>query len=207
MKTSVAVIAFFLSAQAISAAPIYLNKDNISVSLGASMAAEPFVNTSTAQALNNVIDAASASATETHSQASHVWINSQPLELDFDLGIEYDLTALHLWNYHTETYDVDAIDFKFYDSSNNLVGNLVSNPDLGVGVVQSAQTYTLNFPTRVRFVNAILSGSNGQVDFNNIGFTGEVSPPVSAVPLPAGLPLLAAALGMFAALRTRRSRG
>ncbi len=193
-----------LSASAVTAAPVYLNQDNISVALGASMAPEPFVNTTTAQALSNIIDAASASATETHTQTSHVWINSQPLELDFDFGIEYDLTALHLWNYHTETYDVDAIDFKFYDAANNLVGNLVANPDLGVGVVQSAQTYNLSFPARVRYVNAILSGSNGEVDFNNIGFTGEVSPPVSAVPLPAGLPLLAGALGLFAALRARR---
>ncbi|MFV0514892.1 MAG: PEP-CTERM sorting domain-containing protein [Jhaorihella sp.] len=204
MKTILATTALLLSAQAVAAAPVYLNKDNITVSLGASMAAEPFENTTTAQALSNVIDAPSASATETHTQSSHVWVSSKSLELDFDFGTEYDLTALHLWNYHTEAYDVDTIDFKFYDAANSLVGSLLSTPSLGVGVVQSAQTYLLSFPARVQYVNAVLSGDNGQVDFNNIGFTGEVSPPIPEVPLPASLPLLAGALGLFAAMRGRR---
>jgi hypothetical protein len=44
-----------------------------------------------------------------------------------------------------------------------------------------AQDFYLSFPLKIRYVNAVLSGSNGQVDFNNIGFTGEVS----AVPTPA----------------------
>ena len=48
----------------------------------------------------------------------------------------------------------------------------------------------LSFPSKVRFVNIVLSGSNGEVDFNNIGFTGEVSvipEPTSALLLALGL--------------------
>ena len=205
MKFLLAVPALVFAAHQASAAPVYLNDTNITVSLGASMAAEPFVNTTTAQALSNVIDAASASATEVHTQTSHVWINSAPLELDFDFGMEYDLTAMHLWNYHIEAFDVDNIAFRFFNKSFSLVGTLNSSPSLGTGVTQSAQTYNLLFPSRVRYVNAFLSGNVfGEVDFNNIGFTGELSSPVSPVPLPGGLPLLAGALGLIAVFKKRR---
>jgi len=46
-------------------------------------------------------------------------------------------------------------------------------------------------------VNALLSGSNGQVDFNNMGFTGEVSP----VPEPGTALLLGFGLLGLAAFR------
>ncbi|WP_068117084.1 M10 family metallopeptidase C-terminal domain-containing protein [Tropicimonas marinistellae] len=151
----------------------YLNIDNIDVSLGDSMDANPFVNVTTAQSLINIIDAASPETTETHTQASHVWINSQPLELEFDFGLEYNLTDLHFWNYHTETYDVDRIQFTFRDADRKVVGRLDFTPDLGTGVVQTAQDYPLDFPSRIQYVTAILSGTNGEVDFNNLGFTGE----------------------------------
>lgn len=154
----------------------YLNIDNITVALGASMAAEPFVNVSTANSLINIIDAASADTLEDHDQQSHVWINSQPLEIDFDFGREYELTELHFWNYHTEQYDVDNIEFVFRNSVNDIVGTLSFQPDLGVGETQVAQDYTLEFPGRVQYVNAILTGENSQVDFNNMGFTGEEGP-------------------------------
>ncbi|NNL67547.1 MAG: PEP-CTERM sorting domain-containing protein, partial [Myxococcales bacterium] len=57
----------------------------------------------------------------------------------------------------------------------------------------------LNFPSKVRFVNAVLSGSNGQVDFNNLGFTGEVSVPEPAT----ALLLLVGLLSIAAQRRTR----
>lgn len=190
-----------------AAAPIYLNFENISVALGDSMAAEPFANRSTADSLASVIDAPSADASEDHTQSTHVWVSGGVLELDFDFGIEYDLTTLHFWNYHGEAYDVDDLDFTFFDASMMEVGTLLDvEPALGGsgGNPIFAEDFALAFPAKVRFVNVVLSGDNGQVDFNNLGFTGEVS-----VPEPATSAFGAAgALGLVALRRgvgTRRS--
>ena len=152
----------------------YLNIDNINVSLGPTMDVEPFRNVSTANSLRNIIDAPSPEAEETHNQQSHVWFTGEELVLEFDFGAEYELTELHFWNYHTEQYDVDLVEFFFFDANDELVGWLDFTPDIGVGVVQRAQDYTLNFPSRIQYVTAALSGSNSEVDFNNIGFTGNL---------------------------------
>ncbi len=176
-----------------NAAPIYLNDQNISVSLGSSMDAEPFANRSTVDSLASIIDAPSADAPENHNQSTHVWVSGGSLELDFDLGIEYDLTTLHFWNYFGESFDVDNIDFNFFDSSNILVGSLLNvMPELGSSLI-FAEDYALSFPSNVQFVNAVLTGTNNQVDFQNIGFTGETSDNVddpSLVPEPSSIALL-----------------
>lgn len=162
------------------AAPIYLNDQNISVALGSGMAAEPFANQTTAISLANVINAPSAVAGEDHiSPTTHVWVSGGTLELVFDFGVAYDLTTLHFWNYFAEGFDVDNIDFTFFDESMTLVGRLLGvEPALGGagGNPIFAEDYALAFPSDIRFVNALLSGSNDQVDFNNMGFTGQVSP-------------------------------
>lgn len=160
---------------------VYLNDQNISVTLGASMSAEPFENRSAVDSLASIIDAPSADASEFHTQSTHVWDAVGPLELDFDLQHNYDLTTLHFWNYFTETYDVDTIDLLFYDSSNTLItSQLGITPALGgpgssdsipieaqdIAIVSGAQN--------VRFVNAVLTGTNGDVDFNNLGFTADL---------------------------------
>jgi hypothetical protein len=196
-----------------NAQAIYLNDSNISVALGSSMAAEPFANRSTADSLASVIDAPLATTQEFHTQSTHVWVSGGSLELDFDFGTEYDLTTLHFWNYWGESYDVDNIAFTFFDAAMSLVGALdVVNPFLG-GYLEpgpfsdstplSAQNYVLNFPSKVQFVNAVLTGSNNEVDFNNIGFTGQLSicaddPSLpqcqNNVPLPGTVLLLAAGL-------------
>lgn len=168
-----------------NAQAIYLNDSNISVALGSSMAAEPFANRTTAASLASVIDAASATTKEFHTQSTHVWVSGGSLELDFDFGTEYDLTTLHFWNYWGEGFDVDNISFTFYDSLSSFVGTLsVVDPFLG-GYLEagpfsdstplSAQNYLLSFPSKVQYVNAVLTGSNSEVDFNNIGFTGQLS--------------------------------
>ncbi|WDE00938.1 PEP-CTERM sorting domain-containing protein [Thalassomonas actiniarum] len=188
--------------KAAGATPIYLNHENISVSLGSSMAAEPFSNRSTADSLASIIDAPSAEAIETHAQNTHVWINGGNLELDFDFGMEYNLTTLHFWNYFGEGYDVDNIDFNFFDSAHNLVGSLLNvMPALG-STALSAEDYALSFPSNVQYVNAVISGDNGQVDFNNIGFTGELS---SSVPEPGSLALFGLGLAGFALSRKKKS--
>ncbi len=52
-------------------------------------------------------------------------------------------------------------------------------------------------------MTAFLTGSNGQVDFQNLGFTAEVSQPPTPVPLPATAFLLIGALGGLGLLRRR----
>lgn len=202
-----AAAAFATLSTTANAAPVYLNDSNISVSLGNSHGGiNPFNNgMSIAVALANAIDAPSADASENHFNSptgTHLW-TTNALELDFDFAIEYDLSTLHFWNYNAENYDVDNIDFNFYDGSNALVGTLNFLPNMGTPGALTAQDYALSFPSRVRYVNALFSGTNDQVDFNNIGFTAQVSPPVATVPLPAAGLLLIAALAGAGALRRR----
>jgi Bacterial pre-peptidase C-terminal domain len=162
---------------------VYFNDQNMSIALGPTMSANPFENRSAASSLASVIDVPSATESELHNQSTHVWVSNGVLELSFDLRVDTDLTALHFWNYHSEDYDVDNIDFKFYDSNNNLIGILPNyTPTVGGSAPSDAtpifaQSFPLSFPSKVRYVNAVLSGSNGQVDFNNLGFTGKILSP------------------------------
>ena len=113
---------------------IYLNDSNITVTLGASMAPEPFSNRTTAGSLASIIDAPSAVAGEFHNQSTHVWVSGGVLEIDFDFGQEYDLTTFHFWNYHSESFDVDEIDLTFFDNNMTPVGTLSDiMPALGNG--------------------------------------------------------------------------
>ncbi|MEC9433187.1 MAG: VPLPA-CTERM sorting domain-containing protein [Pseudomonadota bacterium] len=198
-------LALGLGLTATPASAIYLNYTNMTVALGPGMAPEPFVNTTTAEALSNAIDAPSADAGETHiSPDTHVWINSAPLELVFTFDDDYDLSMLHFWNYYTEQYDVDNIAFTFRNAASSVVGAFDFAPDLGTSAPLTAQNYALSFPERVRSVSAVFTGTNGEVDFNNIGFTATLSPPV---PAPAAGVLLVTGLGALAAARRRRRRG
>jgi len=157
---------------------VYLNEQNTIVSLGEGMLAEPFQNRSAADSLASIIDAGAADSPEDHNQQTHVWVSGRPLSLRFDFGTEYDLRQLHFWNYFAEDFDVDNVDFTFFDESNNVVGNLLNIvPKLGGNSTNPifSETIPLSFPSNARFVNAVLTGSNNEVDFNNIGFTGKLS--------------------------------
>lgn len=176
-----AIVGFgLLLPQAASAVPIYLNQDNISVALGAGTSPGSYNNTfSGGQTINKVIDAPTAAAEEFHNQTTHIWYTADQsgggLELLFDFGQEYDISTLHFWNYTNEAYDVDKVDFTFFNSSNSQVGNLTVYPALGSSPGIAAQDIVLAAPLNVEFVTAFLTGSNKQVDFQNIGFTAEVS--------------------------------
>ena len=179
------------------AAPVYLNESLISVSVGSGTTATTSNNTfNNGQTINKVIDAPSADAEEFHNQTTHIWFSGGGLELLFDFNQEYDISTLHFWNYTGEGYDVDNIDFTFFDSSSTQVGNLSVSPALGSSPGIKAEDIALAAPLNVQFVTAFLTGTNNQVDFQNIGFTAEVSTPrpPSIVPLPAGLPLMLSGL-------------
>ncbi len=204
-----------LSATAAAAVPVYLNIDNISVAVGPGTSDGDFHNTfSSGQTIDKVIDAPSADATELHSQTTHIWFTADQagggLELLFDFQIEYDINTLHFWNYNSESYDVDEVAFVFFDGANAQVGALSVEPALGSTPAIAAEDITLSAPLNVRYVSAFLTGTNRQVDFQNIGFTAEVSVPQpgpGVVPVPAAAPLLAGAMGALALAARRRRKG
>ncbi len=184
-----------------SAAPIYLNIDNITVEVGPGTSAGSFNNTfASGQTIDKVIDAPSADAAEFHNQTTHIWFTADQigggLELLFDFGQGYDISTLHFWNYTGEGFDVDQVDFTFFNPGNVEVGDLTINPALGSSPGILAEDIPLPAPINVRYVTAFLTGSNGEVDFQNIGFTAEVS-----VPEPSLLALLG---GVLVAVSRRR---
>jgi MYXO-CTERM domain-containing protein len=200
-----------LAAGSAMAAPIYLNKDNISVAVGSGTSPGSFHNTfDNGATIEKVIDAPSADAEEFHNQATHIWFTADAdgggLELRFDFGIEYDISTLHFWNYTSEDFDVDTVAFTFFNAASALVGSLEVDPDLGSSPGIRAQDISLAAPLNVRYVTAFLTGTNRQVDFQNIGFTAEVSDPMppSNVPEPGTMGL--AALGVLGAWRARSTR-
>lgn len=205
--TSLTLLAALTISSSAFAAPVYLNDSLINVSVGPGTTATTSNNTfNNGQTINKVIDAPSADAEEFHNQTTHIWFSGGGLELLFDFNQEYDISMLHFWNYTGEAYDVDRIDFTFFDSSSTQVGNLTVLPELGSSPGIKAEDIPLVAPLNVQFVTAFLTGSNNQVDFQNIGFTAEVSapPPPSEVPLPAALPLMISGLLGIGFLKKRR---
>jgi hypothetical protein len=200
------------------AAPVYLNELLIDVSVGSGTSPGTLNNTfSGDQTINKVIDAPSAAATEFHNQTTHIWFTADEvgggLELLFDFNQEYDITTLHFWNYTAEGFDVDQIDFTFFNESSSQVGDLTVFPALGTSPGIMAQDIALAAPLNVQFVTAFLSGSNAQVDFQNIGFTASLSSPeqpdlpdqptTEVIPVPAGLPLLLTGLAAISLIARR----
>lgn len=160
----------------------YLNIDNITVSVGDGTSEGTFNNTfSGGQTINKVIDAPSADAEEFHNQTTHIWhttsIAGGGLELLFDFGQPFDITTIHFWNYTGESFDVDDVAFEFFDNNSQSVGTLTIFPDLGSSPGIAAQNIPLGAPLNIQFVRAFLRGSNGQVDFQNIGFSANLSTP------------------------------
>lgn len=196
-----------LSGVPAQAQTVYLNQDNISVSVGAGTSPGTFNNTFDGGAtITKVIDSATADAVEFHNQQTHIWYTASSvgggLELLFDFGQAYDIQTLHFWNYDGEAYDVDNVSFKFFDVGNQQVGALDVQPALGSSPAIYAQDIELAAPLNVRYVSAFLTGSNAQVDFQNIGFTA-----VASVPEPDALALLGVgALTLAAAWLPRRRR-
>jgi hypothetical protein len=209
IAASIAILGSLHIANAL-AAPVYLNEANISVAVGPGTSPGDFNNTfSGGSTIEKVIDAPSATAEEIHTQTTHIWFTADAvgggLQLLFDFGIEYDINTLHFWNFTGEDFDVDNVAFTFFNAANSNVGSLAISPALGTSPGITAQDIPLAAPLNVRFVTAFLTGSNGEVDFQNIGFTAEISTPgTPTLPEPGTLSLVA--LAMLGALRFRSTR-
>lgn len=185
---------------------VYLNQGNITVSVGAGTSPGTFNNTfADGAAITKVIDAPTADAPEFHNQQTHIWYTANSagggLELLFDFGQAYDIQTLHFWNYDGEAYDVDSVSFRFFDVGNQQVGALSVQPALGSSPAIYAQDIALAAPLNVRYVSAFLTGSNRQVDFQNIGFTA-----VASVPEPDAFALVAVGGLMLLPAWLRRRR-
>ena len=81
-------------------------------------------------------------------------------------------------------------------------------PALGSGLI-FAEDFSLSFLSNIQFVNAVLTGSNGEIDFQNIGFTGELSvdtteEPIS-VPEPSSIALLGLGLAFIGFTRKKKA--
>lgn len=197
------------------ATPVYLNDLLIDVSIGAGTDASGDFNNTFANGatISKAIDASSATALEFYNQSTHIWFTASApgkgLELLFDFRVNYDISTLHFWNYTSEPYDVDNIDFVFFDDTMNNVGSLSVAPQTGIrpGILPRirVQDIALSAPLNIRYVSAFLTGTNGEIDFVNIGFTAVRSDPMTPVPLPAGIFLILPALaGLGIAARRRR---
>lgn len=116
---------------------------------------------------------------EEHNQQSHVWWNPAPLELIFEFNDEYFLTSIHFWNYFTEQFDVDQIDFVFYSAAEIEVGRQTVNPSMGQNSAGQnandivAEIIDLDIGNiLIKKVEATLTSSNGELDFQNFVFLG-----------------------------------
>lgn len=107
------------------------------------------------------------------------------------------------------SFDVDQVDFTFFNSAGDEIGTESLNPALGSSGGIEAEDIPLVSPLNTRSVTAFLTGTNGQVDFQNIGFTANVSDPEddpdlpAPIPLPAAMWLMAGGLGALAMTRRK----
>lgn len=119
--------------------------------------------------LANIINAASPTVADPHTTTSHVWSQGDTTLL-FDLQGNYQLEKIHFWNFNEENYDVDAIEFRFLDSAQELISQITVTPQIGFGDIL-AEDFSVTV-SGVRYVRARLTATNGQVEFQNIGFSG-----------------------------------
>lgn len=141
---------------------VYLNAPNISVTL-----VPP--TTLHQGEIASIIDAPSATATDPHTDATHVWAKGDTVLL-FDLQGDYQLETIHFWNFTEERFDVDNIQFEFLSAADEVISEIAVEPQTGFEDIL-AEDFPVDV-SGVRYVRATLTATNNEVEFQNIGFTG-----------------------------------
>jgi hypothetical protein len=142
---------------------VYLNSPNLTVTVEAPESLEAGSTPA------NIIDATSPTVFDRHTNATHVW-GKGVVTLLFDLQGVYQLKTIHFWNYTTESFDVDSIQFSFYDSANELLSEVTVAPQTAFENIL-AEDFPVDV-SGVRYVRANLTATNNEVEFQNIGFSG-----------------------------------
>ena len=154
---------------------MFLNSDYISVELVSPASISGLVD--------NAVDAQFVGESDVHHNANtHIYTGSGPIVLRFDLLGSFDIYKVHFWNYFSEQYDVDDVQLEFYGANDTLLGSYQYLPLSSIDP-SFAETRTFEQVHGVDYVIATLSGSNGAVDFQNIGFTAIPSSALN-VPIP-----------------------
>jgi hypothetical protein len=153
--------------------------------------------------VDNAIDAPTVLASDPHTVSSHVYTGAD-ITLELDLGDDYDLEYLHFWNYTSETFDADDVSVTFRDAQGAEVTTFDFQPRTSQAPIYG-QDFPLSGAFAVRTVEVLLSGSNSETDFQNIGFTGRATSDVPALG-PAAQVVLAALLAGAAGHRLARAR-
>lgn len=208
-------ICFCVTAEPTHTVDVYLNNMNTDVRVGpATSNGGSFNNTadgytSLHEALVKVVDAPSPDASQDHTQSSHIWWTAPDdngvLELILSFDRTYSLKKLHFWNYAFDSFSADHVKLNFFRWPGSLVGNLEFDL-LPSGSEDAILAQEFAFPSTyhdVKLVSVLLSGTNGEVDFQNIAFSGTLTKPI---PLPASGAMLLGSFGLLSALRRRKMR-
>lgn len=174
----------------------YLNDAQISVT--------DFSPPAIASLVGNAIDAPTVLSSDFHTQSTHVYIDAD-ITLELDLGADYDLAYVHFWNYTTEFYDADDVSLVFRDAQGDEVASFDFQPTTAQDPIYG-QDFALSGVFGVRTVDVLVTGTNSQTDFQNIGFTGSRSAAVPALgPWAQGLLALLVGAGGWRLRQRRRS--
>ncbi|MCH8684195.1 discoidin domain-containing protein [Pedomonas mirosovicensis] len=151
----------------------------------------------------NVINGSGLEAGLHDGDFNNMWLTWEGTSatLDFDLGADYQLTGINIWNYNSDIeLERGAQDFVLSVSldgvgySQILAGSL----SMGTGGLIPAESFALDGLARYVRLDILNNHGGAWVGLSEVNFT--------AVPEPAALPLLGAGVGLLGlSLRRRRA--
>jgi hypothetical protein len=77
--------------------------------------------------------------------------------------------GVYFWNYFDEPFDVDQLDFEFFNLQDEVVANYTEFPSIGVNPV-IAELLDLSGGVFSSRGSKMLSSANGKLDFKNFVF-------------------------------------
>lgn len=149
----------------------YIGADAISVTLEAPATLRGGV-------VANITDAPSALSFDPHTEQSHVWGQDEPVSLLLELDNTYYIEQMHFWNFTGEGYDVDEIKATFYNEADAVIKEVTVAPQTGFESIL-AEDFAID-AAGVSYIRVVLSATNNEVEFQNLGFSGWVEPQQAA---------------------------